>query len=518
MLVIASRSDIYDGFITKYWKGLMSYIRDKYQEVKCLLLFGDTNLSGLELDESDYLRFPIAETMIPGILEKTMAGFRYVNDKYDYDYIFRTNLSSMILMDNFMRVVDGLSPRLVYAGVQGRCTDYGEEIVFTSGCGFFLSVDNVHYLIEHDSSLPYHMIDDVAIGAMLKVCQFMDRYDMYWENHNHGTLIDELCEIGKRHYHIRLKNWDRQFDVHIAEMINPIFHNISVNDKVAIERPCADTKESNYSTHVVSMFVDIGVRGSQFYFDRTQLLKLDIPMTLLIDRANVDKIPTRPNLTILPVDLEDFVSYQSLSRITENRKRRQCHDHRNTPLALCLYVAKFEAVMRALPHIKEKKIVWLDFGLVEPITETVLANIDSYDVKGFRACMIHYRPSSFVLDRSQFYQAGYCGIAAGVMVGRKGDWMKMIGLVQMEFEDLVASGYGHAEEQIITTIYAKHPEIFDLYYGDYELLLRNYLHIMIKYDQIIELILKPLLMDGRQEEANKLMQLMEESRRLGYIS
>jgi hypothetical protein len=79
----------------------------------------------------------------------------------------------------------------------------------------------------------------------------------------------------------------------------------------------------------------------------------------------------------------------------------------------------------------------------------------------------------------QFYKVNCSGIGATLMVGKRNNWIKMKKLVYDEFIDLVQYGCGHAEEQILTTIYSRNPEYFELYYGDYELMLKNSRSIII---------------------------------------
>lgn len=246
-----------------------------------------------------------------------------------------------------------------------------------------------------------------------------------------------------------------------------------------------------WKTHFVTMFIDIGIKGADYYFDKTQLFDLPISLTIIVDEKNLQRIPKRENINIIQLNFDQLEAFKYLEKIEQNRKIWPSKDLRNTSKSFCLYVSKFEAVKKALDKINESQIAWIDFGLKEKITIPQLCEIDDYTVDKFKLCLIHYRPKDFVMDRKKFYQFGYCSIAAGFMVGSKNSWKSIINLVYDEFKDLVNYGCGHGEEQIITTIYTQHPEYFDLYYGDYELLIRNYNYIYTKLDQIIELIIKP---------------------------
>lgn len=619
ILVIASKGNIYDKLIRKHWIYLIEYMKIFNSNIKCLLIFGKGDLSSLKLNKDDYIQFNTMETLIPGVLHKTMLAFKYVEQNYNYKYIFRTNLSSILVIDNFLKYANNLPTYNVYSGAVGiyehtsniflsydeinnanmgikianrsKNIDKNRRIKYRSGSGFFVSHDNIRKLIENEKYINYAIIDDVAIGDILDMgksdIENAKRYDMIKFTKFDENEISKHADIAvKSHYHIRVKNMDRNIDIKIFDTFDPLIYRIPyrklinslilarnksdwfritnlcysifvnekfkyserelccildeyyiacyyTNDKSTCQEIGAYIKNNkilycsydpqhlinnfkyiNYDlrpiwdTHIVSMFIDIGIRGSDYYFKQTQLFKFDLPMTILVDSKNVNKVPKRKNIRTIVINMEDLINYKFLSRIVENRKIRPSVDTRNTSLSFCLYTSKFEAVLRSLAHIKEEKIVWIDFGLKEQITYQKLMEINNYDINGFRVCLIHYRPKSLVLDRERYYKCGLCCIAAGVMVGRKNDWIKISGLIQIEFEDLVKSGYGHAEEQILKTIYVRHPELFDLYYGDYDILLKNFSAVQEKRDQIVKLILNPLRNDGRKYEAEKLESLL----------
>lgn len=99
-----------------------------------------------------------------GILVKTIEALK-VFRLQDYDFVLRTNLSSLW---NFQRLLNHVStwPRQgVYAGVSGKHKD---KILFVSGSGMLMSPDVCATLLEHEDELrAVGIIDDVDIGAIL---------------------------------------------------------------------------------------------------------------------------------------------------------------------------------------------------------------------------------------------------------------------------------------------------------------------------------------------------------------
>jgi len=128
------------------------------------------------------------ETFIPGILNKTVEAIRAIG--LEYDFVWRTNLSSVLDFDGLLRYCrgqnhlptvaslkvgpsSGRSKKVFYAGYTGLADvttnkDIDSNIRFASGSGFLLSREAVQYLIENETLLRRDLIDDVAIGALLE--------------------------------------------------------------------------------------------------------------------------------------------------------------------------------------------------------------------------------------------------------------------------------------------------------------------------------------------------------------
>ncbi len=108
------------------------------------------------------------ECLIPGILYKTIEALSYflLSDS-SYDFVWRTNLSSVLDFDGLQQYILGL-------GLDKRTGFYGgyvgkaDGIWFASGAGFLMSRDVALYLVANRDSLRWDLIDDVAIGALLE--------------------------------------------------------------------------------------------------------------------------------------------------------------------------------------------------------------------------------------------------------------------------------------------------------------------------------------------------------------
>lgn len=181
ILVIASRSEIYDKIINYYWIKFIKFINKINNNIKIYLVFGnDVNIDDFSIIKNNIIVANMKETYIPGILEKTVFGFEYIEDNMEYDYIFRTNLSSFIVHNNFQKFIEKLPNDNCYSGCKMILSkndqyykfiedkDKEKEITYVSGAGIVFSKDIIKYIIANSNKLNKKVIDDVALGILLK--------------------------------------------------------------------------------------------------------------------------------------------------------------------------------------------------------------------------------------------------------------------------------------------------------------------------------------------------------------
>ena len=189
------------------------------------------------------------ETYIPGILNKTIEAIRAIG--LDYDFVWRTNLSSVLDFDGLIRycnsvqmsrhsvhkhdVLYGSNKKVLYAGYIGLApieAEFDSHIRFASGSGFLLSREAVQYLLDkvtllsesslsETSLLRRDLIDDVAIGALLEP-QFgivhLDRCRMKTGDEN----ISRMVELGI--FHFRCETYQHERTV---EFMNKVDRGLS---------------------------------------------------------------------------------------------------------------------------------------------------------------------------------------------------------------------------------------------------------------------------------------------------
>ena len=100
-----------------------------------------------------------------GIIMKTLDAFEYFKGM-QYDFIIRTNLSSLWNFKALIRHLETLPVRGVYSGIIGR--DKKSGIQFIAGSGFIMTPDIMNLLLFNRSLAEgCKIIDDVDIGHAL---------------------------------------------------------------------------------------------------------------------------------------------------------------------------------------------------------------------------------------------------------------------------------------------------------------------------------------------------------------
>jgi hypothetical protein len=241
LLVIASRSYIYDELIYFYWLPFLKYIKRNKCRVKIYFTFGnDVPIEDLGIPKENTFISSVNESRVPGILIKTLDAMEFIDSNYKYKHILRSNLGSFFILENLLKVCKSLSAKNTYASHKGstRLCEHGVD--FAHGCGFWISSDVVKELIGKRKNININKPDDIAISLLLKDrdIQSVQRFDM---THNITNGEDLLIPIERApgpkgatgiqifkvtndhhreevlkyimsldHYHIRIKNSSRQ--------------------------------------------------------------------------------------------------------------------------------------------------------------------------------------------------------------------------------------------------------------------------------------------------------------------
>lgn len=162
-------------------------------------------------DDMDWAFPGVRESLVPGILDKTLLAFRRCVDE-GFDAVVRTNLSSFYhwkALGDFLR---GAPERGLAAGLS-------PDRSHLSGCNLVLSRDVVEHVLAHAAELDRGKIDDLALSALLLRdfrARWVPRLEIVDVSGTRGLLSLPGAGAGAdpEPFHVRLKNpGRREFDV-----------------------------------------------------------------------------------------------------------------------------------------------------------------------------------------------------------------------------------------------------------------------------------------------------------------
>ena len=131
------------------------------KEIKSFFIKLTENMEEDVLEKDDVIYVKGSESYIPWILQKTVKSIEYINDKYKYDYIYRTNLSSFLDFKKMLIFIENVSMNY------GGCHTWFNTIIYASGSGFFLSPEASIFLCKNQKLVDYNLYDDISIGQLL---------------------------------------------------------------------------------------------------------------------------------------------------------------------------------------------------------------------------------------------------------------------------------------------------------------------------------------------------------------
>jgi hypothetical protein len=157
ILIISSNNIEFYKNMREVWKKYMN----NHPNITSFFIENDSSIDkDIIVDKkNNTIYYKDEESYIPGILNKTIKIMEYLIKNNDVDYIYRTNLSSVINLDKLYSYIQN-NNNIDYAG-----HDY---IKFISGSGIILSKKTCKILIEDKSLINNNNPDDYAIGLKLE--------------------------------------------------------------------------------------------------------------------------------------------------------------------------------------------------------------------------------------------------------------------------------------------------------------------------------------------------------------
>ncbi len=173
LLVLIIASDNHPAFLElqEIWK---SYMNLYPESITAYFIKGDPLLDEPYRKSGNVLYTKTQDNYKPGILKKTILSLEAMGKELDqYDFILRTNLSSVYDFPKVMKFLEAMPSERCYAArpllPSYEVPSEYSKIPFGWGAGFFISPDLAHLIINEKEKLfarINEIPDDVLIGAL----------------------------------------------------------------------------------------------------------------------------------------------------------------------------------------------------------------------------------------------------------------------------------------------------------------------------------------------------------------
>lgn len=168
-LVLYSNDNEYDKMyeLTKKYYSKFSNVKTIYYK----FTNNERQINEYELQD-DILHIKGKETYIPGILDKTIKAFQYVNNKYTFDYMVRSNISTIVDFDLLTEYIQNTP--IQYGGglkniISGDKNHLDlENLVYASGTSIIFSRNTLKEFLNKKQFIRNDLIDDVSIGVLMR--------------------------------------------------------------------------------------------------------------------------------------------------------------------------------------------------------------------------------------------------------------------------------------------------------------------------------------------------------------
>jgi hypothetical protein len=307
-----------------------------------------------------------------------------------------------------------------------------------------------------------------------------------------------------------------EFNCSLSKYNDRFFITIGVNDDKAyiIETSYDDilntfrNNEENYPT-IVTMLYDIRSMESfsiernrklESYIDFSKqfLMKLPFPIIFFIDENQetyniIYNFRKEINLSdktfIYMYNFKNTYFYRHLSRIEELQKIfyiRNGELQHETPLYVILNNNKFDCIDNAIKMnpFNSSHFIWMDFGInhVAQSGDHIYEWIKKVPDKIKQLCINPYIED---VNPKQYFEMIYHNMAGGLFSGSIENMKKYSQLFKNKTEQIYNEEWYQIDEAVMTMVQRENPELFDLFYGDYQGIISNYLSPVHNIDLII---------------------------------
>jgi hypothetical protein len=181
------------------------------------------------IEEGDYIYVKNKDSLIPGILMKSIAATYLINKNYLYDYIIYTNLSTLWNIPVLLSLYEEI-PKFRF---------FGGHVIFNtfiSGTGIIISKDLVPLLLKINLMNPKQDYNDVYISLFMhkynEIPIFdlgtLSKYKMNYQIDDKNIIPNYTDDI----LYFRIKNKNIEMDITVYKVLIKLLYKIDIPDLI----------------------------------------------------------------------------------------------------------------------------------------------------------------------------------------------------------------------------------------------------------------------------------------------
>lgn len=266
--------------------------------------------------------------------------------------------------------------------------------------------------------------------------------------------------------------------------------------------------ESKNAPTIVTMFYDIREkenhkykseynRSIDTYFEFAKNFILKLPYNLIIFTDNKkcinfiknERINLKEKTYIYNKSFERTYFYKYNDKLNELQTQFKIfngHLEHETPQYIILNNNKFYFIEKAidLNPFDSSHFIWMDFGINHVAQNTELINDWIYNVPD-KIKQLCINPYTEYEEPKKYFELIHHNTAGGLFSGSKENLLKYSELFKQKTEEIYNENWYQIDEAVMTLVQKENPDIFDLFYGDYQGIISNYLSPIHNIDLII---------------------------------
>jgi len=351
-----------------------------------------------------------------------------------------------------------------------------------------LGYDNYYLCVVHESNFPQYthrfVLLHVNNNNIFEVYNYTPSFCFI------NNIIEFCCGLTLSHdnkqFILSFGKLDRE--TYIAKIDINIINSLIDTKLKIIENPNIihrnNILDSPYT--FVSCFFNLAKlenrdKSIEQYLEKSKfLLHLNIKLIFFSDDDMVINhvLTLKPDTIIIKMNLSDTPYFKYLDLIKQVRNYNGFKQTKDTPLFTILTWTKFYLIKYAIEYnyFNTDYFMWIDFGIT--YVATIDNYINSFNLKNEKILIECINmPTSSILNIKDTFDKWVCHFGEGLFGGNKEYMLKFTNKFDEYLLFIIQHNMTPLEGGVIAYIYYLHPELFDLYYGDYSDIIDNRSHL-----------------------------------------